>query len=100
MSACGASSSTGRNGIVCRNVALAPATCYSTTMNTSRCQFLVAELERDPDRVPAYYSELESAIRWLMDTTFAMRIGETVVVGTSKLNGGSEALVVLLTAKS
>ncbi len=35
----------------------------------------------------------------LMETTFAMKVGETVVVGTSKLNGGGKALVVLLTAK-
>ena len=34
----------------------------------------------------------------LLGTTFSMKVGETVVVGTSKLNGGSEALVVLLTA--
>ena len=34
----------------------------------------------------------------LIGTTFGMNVGETVVVGTSKLNGGSEALVVLLTA--
>ena len=31
---------------------------------------MIAELERDPERVPAYYGELESAIRWLMDTTY------------------------------
>jgi len=30
-------------------------------------------------------------------TSFSMNVGETVVVGTSKLNGGDEALVVLLT---
>jgi len=36
----------------------------------------------------------------LIATTFGMSVGETVVVGTSKLNGGSEALVVLLTASS
>ncbi len=34
----------------------------------------------------------------LLATTFSMQVGETVVVGTSKLNGGSEALVVLLSA--
>jgi hypothetical protein len=34
----------------------------------------------------------------LLGTTFSMNVGETVVVGTSKLNGGSEALVVLLSA--
>ena len=32
-------------------------------MDLCRCQALVAELERDPERVPAYYGELESAIR-------------------------------------
>jgi len=36
----------------------------------------------------------------LIATTFSMKVGETVVVGTSKLNGGSEALVVLLSAGS
>ena len=39
-------------------------------MNASRCQALVAELERDPERVPAYHRELELAIQRLMDTTF------------------------------
>jgi hypothetical protein len=37
------------------------------------------------------------ATRKVIDTTFSMNVGETVVVGTSKLNGGEEALVVLLT---
>ena len=39
-------------------------------MDPCGCQALVAELEHDPERVPAYYGELESAIRWLMDTTY------------------------------
>ncbi len=39
-------------------------------MNLDRCQHLVAELEHDPEQVPAFYGELESAILWLMDTTF------------------------------
>jgi hypothetical protein len=34
----------------------------------------------------------------LIKTTFAMHVGETVVVGTSKLGGNTAALVVLLTA--
>jgi hypothetical protein len=34
----------------------------------------------------------------LIGSSFSMQVGETVVVGTSKLNGDSEALVVLLTA--
>ena len=36
--------------------------------------------------------------RKLMDSRFEMVIGETVVVGTSKLGGGDKGLVVLLTA--
>ncbi len=39
-------------------------------MNLDRCKTLIAELEHDPEQVPAFYSELESAILWLMDTTF------------------------------
>jgi hypothetical protein len=34
----------------------------------------------------------------LIDTTFNMALGETVVVGTSRMRGGSKALIVLLTA--
>ena len=34
----------------------------------------------------------------LLSTTFSMELGETVVVGTSKLDGSDKALVVLLTA--
>ncbi len=60
----------GATGLCVENAAIAPEICYPTPMNASRCQFLVVELEADPDRVPAYYSELELAIRWLMDTTF------------------------------
>lgn len=34
----------------------------------------------------------------LIDTSFNMSLGETVVVGTSRMRGGSKALIVLLTA--
>jgi hypothetical protein len=34
----------------------------------------------------------------LLATSFSLKVGETVVVGTSKLDGGSEALVTLVTA--
>jgi hypothetical protein len=34
----------------------------------------------------------------LIDTSFAMSLGETVVVGTSRMRGGNKALIVLLTA--
>jgi hypothetical protein len=36
----------------------------------------------------------------LIDTGFDMAIGETVVVGTSRIGGGDKALIVLLTAAS
>ena len=36
--------------------------------------------------------------RAVMDTSFAMDVGETVVVGTSRLRGNSRALIALLTA--
>lgn len=38
------------------------------------------------------------APRDLIDTSFGLKEGETIVVGTSKLDGSDEALVVLLTA--
>jgi hypothetical protein len=38
------------------------------------------------------------AIRPLLETSFGMRAGETVVVGTAKLDGPSKALVVILSA--
>ncbi|HVS13660.1 MAG TPA: hypothetical protein VMV46_07040 [Thermoanaerobaculia bacterium] len=34
----------------------------------------------------------------LLDTSLSLRVGETAVVGTSKLNGGDEALILLITA--
>jgi hypothetical protein len=36
--------------------------------------------------------------RSIMNTSFTMDIGETVVVGTSRLKGNSKALIALLTA--
>jgi hypothetical protein len=36
--------------------------------------------------------------RRLIDTSFGLKEGETIVVGTSKVDGGDEALVLLLTA--
>jgi len=36
--------------------------------------------------------------RGVIDTTFAMDVGETVVVGTSRVRGGDKALIALLTA--
>ena len=36
--------------------------------------------------------------RRLIESSFSLEVGETIVVGSSKLNGGGEALLVLLTA--
>ena len=36
----------------------------------------------------------------LLTTSVELAVGETVVVGTSKLNGGDRAMIVLLTAVS
>ena len=36
--------------------------------------------------------------RTVLSSQFGIDVGETVVVGTSRLNGGDSALVVLLTA--
>jgi hypothetical protein len=47
----------------------------------------------DPEAPKVGFRSLE-----ILSTSFTMNIGETVVVGTSKLNGDDEALVVLLTA--
>jgi hypothetical protein len=44
-------------------------------------------------------TSVEHAVRSsIIDTTFTMNVGETVVVGTSRLKGGSRALIALLTA--
>jgi hypothetical protein len=42
----------------------------------------------------------ETVHKDIVETSFSMKVGETVVVGTSKLDGGDEALVVLVTALS
>jgi hypothetical protein len=48
--------------------------------------------------VPAEGGAVTTANLDVVRTSFSMNVGETVVVGTSKLNGGDKALVVLLTA--
>ncbi len=45
-----------------------------------------------PDRIAAMKS------RSIIDTSFTMDVGETVVVGTSRIAGGDKALIALLTA--
>ena len=44
------------------------------------------------------FTEPAAAPRVLIETSFGMRLGETLVVGSSRLNGGKTALILLLTA--
>jgi DNA/RNA endonuclease G (NUC1) len=52
-------------------------------MNLSRCQALVAELEREPDRVPAYYGDLEGLIAECMNEVY--RLSKTGTPDNRKL---------------
>ena len=36
--------------------------------------------------------------RRILETAFGLKSGQTIVIGTSKLDGGEESLVVLMTA--
>ena len=45
-----------------------------------------------------YQSKDSSRGRMVIDTSFSMDVGETVVVGTSRLKANSKALIALLTA--
>ena len=57
-------------------------------MNLAHCQSLVRELERQPSRVPAYYGDLEKAILWLMDATFASEDKhERVLMAATEMRG-------------
>jgi hypothetical protein len=55
----------------------------------------IQTLKRD---LPLASHDKSSDGRSVIDTTFRMDVGETVVVGTSRLKGGSRALIALLTA--
>jgi hypothetical protein len=56
------------------------------------------QLSRMPPQTEfGQYREGASAVE-ILNTSFGMRPGETIVVGTSKLEGANRALVVLLTA--
>jgi hypothetical protein len=52
----------------------------------------IAELRRQMSLIE------NAATRSVIDTSFTMDIGETVVVGTSRVRGGDKALIALLTA--
>jgi len=58
-------------------------------------------LKAEPFQPPALANGEKQAVRpgrRLIDTSFGLKEGETIVVGTSKVDGGDEALVLLLTA--
>jgi len=68
-----------------------------------------AEAQREVEAINAQITELRNQMaatepartnrgRTVIDTSFAMDIGETVVVGTSRVRGGDKALIALLTA--
>lgn len=59
-------------------------------------RYLLGPSPESPLHIDSF--RLDAPDRRLMDTSFSMKRGETVVVGTSRLNGGDKALVVLLTA--
>ena len=56
------------------------------------------KLAQERQRRPGRSVTLSHSPRPLIDTSFAMDVGETVVVGTSRLPGGDKALIALLTA--
>lgn len=56
---------------------------------------LVLEINRAKE--PSGYQPASSGRR-IIDTSFSMDVGETVVVGTSRLGGGDRAIIALLTA--
>jgi hypothetical protein len=64
----------------------------------------VVQLQAELDRLSAQLSSSRDGGRpWglgrrIIDTTFSMDVGETVVVGTSRLGGGDKAIIALLTA--
>jgi hypothetical protein len=51
-----------------------------------------------PARTQTRVTSGRSSSRAIIDTSFTMDVGETVVVGTSRLKGNSKALIALLTA--
>ena len=67
------------------------------TVNALRQKLVDAELALE-----TRHNQLRSAASLsgatMIDTSFTMSLGETVVVGTSRMRGGNKALIVLLTA--
>ena len=58
----------------------------------------ITERSRDSLKIALGPGIAPPADREIIKTSFAVQEGETIVVGSSRLNGGEEALLVLLTA--
>ena len=58
----------------------------------------IATLRDSMSLTTAINNRKSTPSRAIMDTSFAMEVGETVVVGTSRLRGNTRALIALLTA--
>jgi len=72
-----------------------------TGLDASTIQFQDFELHRTFSLSPEAAGKGEQGATMtevLLRTSFAMQVGETVIVGTSRLDGDDEALIVLLTA--
>ena len=68
------------------------------TLVTRRIRTLTNELDLAQANQSVSAGKVSSGSKAVIDTSFRMEVGETVVVGTSGLRGGSKALIALLTA--
>lgn len=73
------------------DVGVAPA------LELREAQDRLSQLKREADALRAKLERAESRENGVMDSSFTMEAGETVVVGTSKL-GGDKALIAIVTA--
>jgi hypothetical protein len=75
-------------------------------LRAANASIKLAEAKQRRNALPRQHPDLKprpgmmppSAMRSMIDTSFTMDVGETVVVGTSRLAGGDKALIALLTA--
>jgi hypothetical protein len=69
------------------------ASVVATSAEIESLKMRLAEFESGDARPRSLFGS-----RSVIDTTFSMDVGETVVVGTSRMRGGDKALIALLTA--
>ncbi len=77
---------------------LAGARRASKTSDVQRLTGEISYVRSRLSRVQETRTSGRRPARAMIDTNFTMDVGETVVVGTSRLKGGSKALIALLTA--